>query len=277
LKRRITRTANGTDVAGEVAFDDHTMVGRAFAVIEAVAEYGPPMTLTQLAHITGIPKPTAHRIANNLVARQLLKRTNRGYSLGPALSRLGETASLQRDFERYIPVLEDLHAAYGGAAWLTAGRDLERVQPVAIVSDKGIVETALAGWPKPGSSAMLVNTAGGHLALAHRPDLFERVARDGMAPMTANSMQELSQLSVTVDRVRRDGFAVESEQSTPGWSCAAAVLPSTTDTLAIIGVTLQAGRANSRELLRALLRAFNAIAADSGPLNQRDGDRRFSH
>lgn len=86
--------------------------------------------------------------------------------------------------------------------------------------------------------------------------------------MTQNSLRELSELSATVDRVRREGFAVESEQSTPGWSCAAAVLPRATDKLAIIGVTLQVGRADSREVLRALLRALNAISADRGPLNQ---------
>ena len=260
----------GTDVAGEVVSDDHTMVGRAFAVIEAVAAHGPPVSLAELAYITGIPKPTAHRIANNLVARELLRRVDRGYALGPALSRLGETAALQRDFERYIPVLEDLHAAYGGVALLTAGSELDKVQPVAMVCDKGFAATARAAWPVPGTPAMLANTAAGHLVLAHRPDLFERVARHGMTPLTANSLREVSELSATVDRVRRDGFAVESEQSTPGWSCAAAVLPSTTDKLAIIGVVLQVGRANSREVLRALLRAFDAIAADSGPLTRRD-------
>jgi len=255
-------------VAGEIVVDDHTMVGRAFAVIEAVAEHGPPVTLAELAYLTGIPKPTTHRIVNNLVSRQLLKRTDRGYALGPALSRLGETASLQSDFERYIPVLEELQAAYGGFAWLTAGRELDKVQPVAIACDKGFVPSARAGFPQSGTKAMLVNTAGGHLALAHRPDLFERVVRHGMAPATPNSLREVSELSATVNRVRREGFAVESEQCTPGWSCAAAVLPSTTDKLAVIGVTLEVGRANSREVLRALLRAFNAIAADHGPLRQ---------
>ncbi|MGX9790743.1 IclR family transcriptional regulator [Mycobacterium sp. MMS18-G62] len=255
-------------MAGEVVIDDHTMVGRALALIEAVAAHGPPIALAELASVTRIPKPTAHRIANQLVARELLKRSGRGYALGPALSRLGETASLQRDFERYIPVLEELHAAYGGVAWLTAGHELDKVQPVVMVCDKGFATKARPIWPEPGTQAMLMNTAGGHLALAYRPDLFERVARRGMAPATPNSMRHLNELSATLHRVRRDGYDMESEQSTPGWSCAAAVLPSDTDKLAVIGVTLDVGRANSRELLRALLRAFDAIAADRGPLRR---------
>jgi hypothetical protein len=66
------------------------------------------------------------------------------------------------------------------------------------------------------------------------------------------------------------GSRVESEQSAQGWSCAAALLPSTTGRLAVIGVTLEVGRSNSHEVLRALLRAFEAISADFGPLNRRE-------
>ena len=260
----------GSDVAARgFGVDDHTVIGRALALIEAVAA-GPPATLSELASMTGIPKPTALRIANSLVTRELLRRTRHGYSLGPALGRLGQTASLQREFERYIPVLEELHAAYGGVAWLTAGNELDKVQPVAMVCDTGVATAARAGWPQPGTAAMLLNTAGGHIALAHRPDLFERVARHGMAPSTPNSLRELSDLTATLHRVRQDGFAVESEQSAQGWSCAAALLPSTTDRLAVIGVTLEVGRSNSHEVLRALLRAFEAISADIGPLNRRE-------
>ena len=231
---------------GDEIVDDHTVVGRALAVIDAVAECGPNATLAELARLTGIPKPTALRLANNLVQRRLLRRTLNGYALGPELSRLGETASLQRDFEPYIPVLEELHAAHGGVAWLTAGRELAKVQPVGMVCDNGLEGIARAGWPAPGSSAMLINTAGGHLALAHQADLFERVARSGMAPSTQHSLREVSQLVASVRRARQDGFAVESEQSAEGWSCAAAVLPTRCDTRAVIGVTIPVGRANAR-------------------------------
>jgi hypothetical protein len=47
-------------VVGEI-IDDHTVVGRALAVIEAVAACGPNATLSELATLTGIPKPTAVR------------------------------------------------------------------------------------------------------------------------------------------------------------------------------------------------------------------------
>lgn len=251
-------------MGGEIV-DDHTVVGRAIAVIEAVAQSGPNTTLGELATLTGIPKPTALRIANNLVARHLLRRTQHGYALGPELSRLGETASLHRDFDRYLPVLEELHAAHGGMAWLTAGRELVDVQPVGMVCDSGLT-VARIGGPVPGSTAMLLNTAGGHLVLAHQPGLLERVARNGMAPSTPNSLREVRQLYASVHRARRDGIAVESEQSTRGWSCAVALLPTVTRKRAMIGMTIPVGRASTREKLRSLLRAFDAIVSDAGPL-----------
>ncbi|WP_029112350.1 IclR family transcriptional regulator [Mycobacterium sp. URHB0044] len=254
-------------MAGEVV-DDHTVVGRAMALIEAVAICGPRVTLAELAAVSGIPKPTVLRIATGLVSRQLLTRTDGGYSLGPELSRLGEKAALQRDFERYVPVMEDLHAAYGGIAWMAAGRELEDVAPVVRVSDPEFVVLARHGWPAPGSVAMLTSTALGHLALAQQPELFERVARRPMAPSAPNAPRDVRQLFASVQRARQEGFAVESEQSTPGWSCVAAPLPTTTDTKAVIGVTLPVGRANAREIIRAVLRAFDAVAADIGPLHR---------
>jgi DNA-binding IclR family transcriptional regulator len=256
-------------MAGE-RVDDHTVVGRAFAVIEAVAECGPNTNLAELATLTGIPKPTALRIANNLVQRGLLTRTPHGYALGPELCRLGEKASLHRDFDRYLPVLEELHAAHGGAAWFTAGRELVNLQPIGLVCDSRYAAVARVGGPAPGTAAMLLNTAGGHLVLAHQPDLLERMARHGMAPSTPNSLRDVKQLYASVHRAQHDGVALESEQGIQGWSCAAVLLPCTTGKRAVIGVTVAVGRASSRQKLRSLLRAFDAIVADkTGPLNQK--------
>jgi DNA-binding IclR family transcriptional regulator len=255
------------DMAGEIVVDDHTVLGRALALVEAVAEYGANVTLAELAAVTDIPKSTVFRIAAALVERNLLKRTDRGYALGHELSRLGENAALQKEFERYIPVLEELHAAHGGVAWLTAGRELVDLHPIVQVSDPGFVPLARHGWPAPDSAEMLANTAFGHLALAHQPDLLERITR-GLVSSAPEGIHDARQLCASAQRARREGFAIESEQSVPGWSCVAMLLPSTTDKLAMIGVTLPVGRAHARELIRSVLRAFDAIVADAGPLER---------
>ena len=52
---------------------------------------------------------------------------------------------------------------------------------------------------------MLINTAGGHLALAHQSDLLERVARGGMVPSTPHSLREVSQLYASVVKPGKRG------------------------------------------------------------------------
>jgi DNA-binding IclR family transcriptional regulator len=248
-------------MTGELVVDDHTVVGRALAVIEAVAQCGPRVTLAEMAAVTGIPKPTIFRIATSLVERGLLDRTDGRFTLGAELTRLGEKAALQREFERYVPVLEELHAAHGGVAWLTAGSELVKMQPVVQVCDSEFVPIARHGWPAPGSAAMLATTAGGHLVLAQRPDLLEQVARRGLAPPASpHALRDAGQLYASVRRAQHDGFAVESERSAPGWTCVAALLPGATDKRAMIGATLPVGRANAREIIRSVLRAFEAIS-----------------
>jgi DNA-binding IclR family transcriptional regulator len=253
---------------GEVVVDDHTVVGRALAIIEAVAQCGPHTTLSQIAVATGIPKPTALRIANDLVARKLLEGTGRGYTLGAELARLGEKATLQREFERYVPALEELHAAHGGVAWLTAGPELVKMQPVVQVCDAEFVPIARYGWSEPDSAGMLASTAWGHLVLAQRPDLLERVASNGLAPpVSPYALRDVGQLYASVRRAQRDGFAVESERGAPGWTCVVALLPGGTNTRAMIGATLPVGRANARAIIRSVFRAFEAIAAETGRHN----------
>jgi DNA-binding IclR family transcriptional regulator len=255
-----------TEVVGQIV-DDRTVVGRAIAVIEAVCECGPNVTLAELTTVTGIPKPTTLRIANNLVNRRILKRTVHGYELGPELSRLGETASLQRGFDPYLPVLEELHAAHGGIAWFTAGRAFARLELIGTVCDSRLAAPVRAEWLALGGAAKLINTAMGHLLLAQRPDLLERIAHTGMAPITPHSLREPRQLFASVHRAEQERVAVDSEQSIEGWSCVAALLPSTTQTHAVIGVALPAIRANSAQMIRSLLRAFDSMIADTDPLN----------
>ena len=69
--------------------------------------------------------------------------------------------------------------------------------------------------------------------------------------------------SCVVDMVRQQTIAVVAEltrmpRNIRGYA------PNITAKPAIIGVTLPVGRANAREIIRSLLRAFDAITADIG-------------
>jgi hypothetical protein len=54
---------------GDFEMDDHTVVGRAVAILDCVASAASPLPLAALTRKTGIPKPTVRRIASDLTER----------------------------------------------------------------------------------------------------------------------------------------------------------------------------------------------------------------
>lgn len=244
--------------------DDHTVVGRAMAIVHVVEESGPDITLADLAVMTGIPKPTVLRIASDLLRRRILRRGTHGYSLGEELTRLGEAARTHAALAHYRPLLDDLHDRYGGFTWLISGPELTRLQPVTLVCEPRLRPAAASHWPPPGH-ASLINTAGGHVVLAQQPRLFEQVARVGMAPATAYSPRTIRDLAPIIHRTREEGVAVESEQSMYGWSCAARQVEGLDDQVAVIGVTVPVARDSAHRLLRSVARSLETLVPQKRP------------
>ncbi|MEU0660638.1 helix-turn-helix domain-containing protein [Streptomyces lavendulocolor] len=62
----------------------------AFALLEALRRHGDEAGVTELAVACGVPKSTAHRLLEQLVALQAVERRGLRYRLGPQLYRLGQ-------------------------------------------------------------------------------------------------------------------------------------------------------------------------------------------
>ena len=63
---------------------------KVLAVLEVVADWAQPITISEIAQQTGLPLPTVHRLASQLEYRGLLKRQIAGkrYLVGPMLTSL---------------------------------------------------------------------------------------------------------------------------------------------------------------------------------------------
>lgn len=218
--------------------DDHTVLGRALELVQVVAEHGPGLTLAELTRRSGLPKPTARRIAGDLVRREVLERVADGYSLGPRLGELGAAATAQRRYAAARPALAELQARCGGIVWLTAGPQLSRLRPVEVACDPSLRPLVRSSWPPPNSVDSLVNTAGGHVVLARRPDLMEVALERGWTPWTPNSPADPRGLRASVQGVLDTGAAVEVERSRLGWQCVAAAVSGVDGEPAVLGVTL---------------------------------------
>ncbi|MCT1607813.1 helix-turn-helix domain-containing protein [Nesterenkonia massiliensis] len=71
-------------------------VERALEILEVIASRGGATTLSELAHATGLPTATAHRLLRTMTeAGFVVQLKNRSYGLGDKLGPIGEVATLR--------------------------------------------------------------------------------------------------------------------------------------------------------------------------------------
>ncbi|MGI5357775.1 helix-turn-helix domain-containing protein [Streptomyces sp. CA-252508] len=117
----------------------------AFALLEALRRHGDEAGVTELAVACGVPKSTAHRLLEQLVALQAVERRGLRYRLGPQLYRLGQAWQPHPGLRAAgrLP-LHRLRAATGGSVVLAVLREERaltvcsvpgRVEPLVPVRD----------------------------------------------------------------------------------------------------------------------------------------------
>ncbi|MEP6609065.1 MAG: helix-turn-helix domain-containing protein [Burkholderiaceae bacterium] len=75
---------------------------RAFAVLEQIAEADDSLTLEELTRISGLPKPTVHRILRLLMRGRLVERQalDKRYVVGPRVSALAPAVQMRSPHRR---------------------------------------------------------------------------------------------------------------------------------------------------------------------------------
>jgi DNA-binding IclR family transcriptional regulator len=234
------------------------VVGRALLVVEHVAS-APFVSLAELTRRTGLPKPTVHRIARDLVRRGVLTRDRDGFGLGRALGDLADAAAAQRELAGVRPYLQDLSCALGGVVWLYLGSaHRPDARPCGVVRPAELRWTE-ARWPDPRSLATLANTARGHTVLARRPDLVELLARRGVPRLTPRSPADVRSVRAALHRAQDSGLFVELEQHTAGWTCVAMPVVVAGRHDGVLGVSLRGAR-SMRQPIAAVRRAGAELA-----------------
>lgn len=244
---------------------------RLFSLLEVMAAHDRPQSLQDLVDQTGLPKPTLHRMLQQLEAAGLLQREHDGrhYSSGVRLRRLAENLLLNntRQGARHA-VLRRLVEEVGESCNLTTLSGNE-----VIYLDR--VETAapLRFYLHPGSRVPAHCSASGKLFLAQmapaqRRRLLAHVPLEAFTPAT---LTDLDALDAELARVKQDGFALDSQEFLPGLLCVAVLVPHA------VGAGGTGGRSNlavaaqapsmrlsatkALQLLPALQRAAQALAA----------------
>lgn len=194
---------------------------RLIELLELLAAQGRPQSLAELQVLGPWPKPTLHRMLLQLESGGLLQREpdGRRYALAGRSLRLAEgllAASAQQGVRH--AVLKALVADIGESCNLTALSGAE-----VIYLDR--VETAfpLRLELKPGTRVPLHCSASGKLFLAFAPARQRRALLDGLqlSRHTATTLADRRTLEAELERIRREGHAVDDQEFVEGLNCVA--------------------------------------------------------
>jgi IclR family acetate operon transcriptional repressor len=190
-------------------------LARAFAILEAMADAGGEVGLSQLAIEAQLPPATIHRLVRTLVdlgyARQ---EPSRQYSLGPRLMRLGALAH---------PYMSDVVETLGESLNL-AVLDGEEIVYVAQVQPS---QNFMRMFTEVGRRVKPHATAVGKAILATKPDdeVRELLKRTGMPRRTEHTLTTPKLLFADLERVRERGYALDDGEQELGVRCVALTVP----------------------------------------------------
>ncbi len=246
----------------EISGDTPTL--RLFGLLEAIAAKDQYFSLQSLVDETGLPKPTLHRMLQQLESASLLERSSDGrlYGTGLRLRRLAENLLLNDTAHgaRHA-VLRNLVNEVGESCNLTAlsGSDV-------IYLDR--VETAapLRFYLHPGSRVPVHCSASGKMFLsemtpAQRQRLLAHAPLEAYTPKTLTQMDALE---AEIKQVKRQGFALDNEEFLPGLLCLAMRVPSAQGRsnlcIAVQAPMMRLTVDKALKLLPALQRAVEALS-----------------
>jgi DNA-binding IclR family transcriptional regulator len=196
--------------------DGTKSIGRAFALLRVVATGGGAgLGLSEVAALSGLPRPTAHRILAALVAEGLVEQRPRSkrYALGVELQFLALSRTSHAPLVRLAePFLQDAAAEIGDTLFLTVRSGLDTVcvarrlgsYPIQVlVLDVG--DRRPLGISSAGIAFLAALPAAEAAAILQENEI--RLRSRGIAPGEANE---------AVRRARELGYALRAPGLVPG-------------------------------------------------------------
>ncbi|MGQ7247928.1 IclR family transcriptional regulator [Halomonas sp. V046] len=246
------------------SIEGDTPAQRLLGLLEVIAEKDQYFTLQSLVEETGMPKPTLHRMLQQLENSGMLQREadNRHYSKGTRLRRLAETLLLNDTVQgaRHA-VLRELVREVGESCNITALSGSE-----VLYLDRVETQAPLRFYLHPGSRVPAHCSASGKLFLAQmgatqRRRLLSEMPLEAFTPKT---LVDVDAIDAEIEAVKHNGYAFDDEEFLPGLLCIAVLAPNPTGVsnvgLAIQAPVMRMDRERALSCLPALERAAAAIA-----------------
>lgn len=188
------------------------------------------MGLSQLADSAGLPLPTIHRLVRTLVDLGYLRQdANRQYVLGPALTRLGESAAATLSVWAR-PHLQKLVDDLGESANLAM---LEGDQIVYVAQAQS--QRSMRMFTEVGRRVLPHSTAVGKAILSTMPhdDVRALLKRTGMPSHTNTTITTPARFLEALDWAAEHGYGLDEGEQEVGVRCVAVQVPDVPTRLAL--------------------------------------------
>jgi DNA-binding IclR family transcriptional regulator len=240
---------------------ESTLLVKTFLLIEATAGAPEGRALSDLAAEVGVPKSTAHRILKSLVAMGFVESCGPGlYRQTSRLLRLALGADDRRLLHHAEPLLRELHRETEETVNLGVLR-LNRVRYLMVLeSPQPLRRIVGPEMTDPFATTALGRAIVSQLPAARQSFLLRHTAFEKRTPHTTVDTRKLSAI---LEVARRDGFAIEQDETDLGVTCLGAPVFDGVDVIAAISVSVPTARATGprrERLIKAVRRTAKALS-----------------
>ncbi|WP_396446216.1 IclR family transcriptional regulator [Actinomadura sp.] len=238
-----------------------SVAGKVMAILNAFAQGGVRLNLSEICRRSGLPLATGHRLVGELAAGGFLERVPDGtYRIGTRLWRIGSQAPAVTGLrELALPHMEDLYEATH-----------DNVQLGVLREDRVLIVERLRGTrsvpvvTQVGAMLPLHTTGVGKVLLAYAPpDVREQVLAGELARYAVRSITDPEKLRRDLEQVRRTGYALTRDEMTLGASSVGApVRDGAGEVVAALSLVAGTRGADLRRLLPPLKTAARALSRD---------------
>ncbi|PZW39304.1 IclR family transcriptional regulator [Humitalea rosea] len=248
---------------GAVARDEVQSIAKGLAVIEAFGPARPAMTLSEVARQTGMSPGSAQRVLRTLVSLGYVGVEGTRFSLRPRTLQLGYAYLSSLPLAAITqPLLSALMAQTEETCSL-AVLDGDAVVYVARAPARRLVRDYMSVGTRMPAHA----TSVGKVLLAALPEAALEAVLDGLSPdpLTLNTLTGREAIRDAVARARRDGFAVNDQETIMGLRSIAVPVVAEGKVVAALGLSAEVTRvtlaALQERLLPPLLQTAGVVAA----------------
>lgn len=240
---------------------------RVLRVLELFSASERSLSLSQIADRMALPKSSVHRLLSTLLAHQLIERdaATRRYRLGIKLFEIGSLVIHERGLHAAAhPVVEELALSTGETCHLAVLSGAEAVYVYKIDGPSTVVMSSRVG----GRAPSYCTSIGKVLAAWAGEEIFRQIVAGSFHAYTPHTIRDATRLATELERVRRDGYALDREEFQPGLCCIAApVRDHTGRVVAALGLAGPSSRLTEQrlwELARLLTSGADDISRNLG-------------